>query len=50
MADYANSTSRLQVEQVSVKGSAGGPFVLALSSLCFLSASQILLSNELLLC
>ena len=34
--------SRLQVEQISVMGSAVGPLVLALRSLRFLSASQIL--------
>ena len=33
---------RLQVEQVNVMESAGGPLVLALRSLRFLSASQIL--------
>ena len=33
---------RLQVEQVSIMESAGGPLVLALRSLRFLSASQIL--------
>ena len=33
---------RLQVEQVNVMESAGGPLVLALSFLCFLSGSLIL--------
>ena len=33
---------RLQIEQVNIMDSAGGPLVLALHSLRFLSASQIL--------
>ena len=42
---------RLQVEQVNVMDSAGGPLILALRSLSFLSASQILsFHRELLLC
>ena len=39
MAGRANSGSKL--EKVNVMESAGGPLVLALHSLCFLSASQI---------
>ena len=42
---------RLQVEQVNIMNSAGGPLVLALRSLRFLSASQILFFHrELLFC
>ena len=56
MTDYANSTAvalncRLQVEQVSVMYSAGGPLVLALCSLRFPPAAQILFFHtELLVC
>ena len=40
VVDYANSSSKLlQVEQVSVMASAGGPLVMALCSLRNLSAS-----------
>ena len=45
MADYANFlalNSRLQVEQVNVMEFAGGPLVLVLRYLCFLSALQML--------
>ena len=36
---------RLQVQQDNIKESAGDPLILALRSLGFLSASQILLSS-----
>ena len=39
---FLSLNCRLQVEQASVMDSAGGPLVLALRSLCFLSASRIL--------
>ena len=41
---------RLQVEQINVVESAGGPLVLALGSLRFLSASQFLFSKNSLIC
>ena len=40
---------RLQLEQVIVMESAGGSLVLALRSLCFLSASQIIVFHKQLL-
>ena len=44
MADLANSSSKLPVARRASQchGISGGPLVLALRSLCFLLASQIL--------